>query len=55
MFVGLGPTEAPSDQQIRDMGATVLWVEYGTWQELDRRSHILCDDARLVEIAQPAP
>jgi hypothetical protein len=50
MFVGLGPTETPSDQQIREMGATVLWVEYGTWQEFDRRSHALCDNPRPVEV-----
>lgn len=61
MFVGLGPTETPSDEQARDAGIPVLWVEYGTWQEFDRRSHNLCDNPRPVMTqspvvrAQPAP
>jgi hypothetical protein len=50
MFVALGPTETPSDQQIREMGSAVLWVEYGTWQEFDRRSHALCDNPRPVQV-----
>jgi hypothetical protein len=50
MFVGLGPTETPSDEQARAMGLPVLWVEYGTWQDLDRRSHALCDNPRPVAV-----
>jgi hypothetical protein len=43
-FVGLGPTETPTDEQCRQMGLPVLWVEYGTYQEFDRRSHVLLGD-----------
>lgn len=43
MFIGLGPTETPSDEQAQKMGLPVLWVELGTWQDMDRRSHNLCD------------
>lgn len=50
MFVGLGPTEAPSDAQIREMGAVVQWVERGTWDALDMRSHALCDNPRPVTV-----
>jgi hypothetical protein len=53
MFVGLGPTETPSDEQARQAGIPVLWVEYGTWQELDRRSHALCDNPRPVVTQSP--
>lgn len=48
MFVGLGPTETPTDEQARSMGMVVLWVEYVTWQELDRRSRALCESPRSV-------
>jgi D-alanyl-D-alanine carboxypeptidase len=48
MFIGLGPTESPSDEQAAKMGLPVLWVEYGTWQDMDRRSHNLCDNPRPV-------
>lgn len=50
MFIGLGPTESPTTEQIEDMGAVCLWVEPGTWMELDRRSHALCDNPRPIEI-----
>jgi hypothetical protein len=53
MFVGLGPTETPTDEQARQAGIPVLWVEYGTWQELDRRSHALCDNPRPVVTQSP--
>lgn len=53
MFVGLGPTETPTDKQAHDMGLPVMWVEYGTWQELDRRSHALCDNPRPVKLTNP--
>ena len=43
-FVGLGRTETPSDQQAKDMGLPVLWVEYATYQEFDRRSHVMLGD-----------
>lgn len=43
-FVGLGRTETPSDEQAAKMGLPVLWVEYGTWQEYDRRSHVMLGD-----------
>jgi len=51
MFVGLGPTETPTDEQAQKMGLPVLWVEYGTWQDLDRRSHALCD--RPMQVVMP--
>lgn len=43
-FVGLGRTETPSDEQARQLGIPVLWVEYGTFQEFDRRSHVMLGD-----------
>lgn len=43
-FVGLGRSETPSDEQIRAGGGTVQWVEWGTWQEFDRRSHVMLGD-----------
>lgn len=43
MFVALGQSETPTDEQLARMGVPVLWVEHGTWQEFDRRSHALCD------------
>jgi hypothetical protein len=56
MFVGLGPTETPSDEQARAAGIPVMWVEYGTWQDLDRRSHNLCDRPAQVAVQNwPAP
>ena len=53
MFVGLGPTETPSDDQAHEAGIAVLWVEYATYQELDRRSHALCDNPRPVVTQSP--
>lgn len=55
MFVGLGPTETPSDEQARAAGIPVMWVEFGTWQDLDRRSHALCDRPMPVQWNGPAP
>lgn len=56
MFVGLGPTETPSDEQARAAGIPVMWVEFGTWQDLDRRSHALCDRPMNVNwIGGPPP
>lgn len=43
-FVGLGPTETPSDKQAAEMGIPVMWVEYGTYKEFDRRSHVMLGD-----------
>lgn len=43
-FVGLGRTETPTDEQARQMGLPVVWVEYGTYQEFDRRSHVMLGD-----------
>ena len=43
-FVGLGPTETPTDEQAAKLGIPVMWVEYGTWQEYDRRSHVMLGD-----------
>lgn len=43
-FVGLGRTETPTDEQAKEMGIPVLWVEYSTYQEFDRRSHVLLGD-----------
>jgi hypothetical protein len=50
MFIGLGPTETPSDEQAKQMGLPVLWVEYGTWRDIDARSHALCDTPRPVAV-----
>lgn len=56
MFVALGASETPSDEQLARMGVPVLWVEYGTWQEFDRRSHALCDRPMNVNwIGGPPP
>jgi hypothetical protein len=51
-FVGLGRTETPTDQQAQEMGVPVLWVEYGTYQEFDRRSHVMLGDLRTPQPAQ---
>lgn len=53
MFIGLGPTETPSDEQAAKMGLPVLWVEFSTWQDMDRRSHNLCDNPRPVVTQSP--
>lgn len=52
-FIGLGPTETPTDEQAKQAGIPVLWVEYGTYQELDRRSHAVCDNPRPVVTQSP--
>jgi hypothetical protein len=52
-FVGLGRTETPSDEEARKQGIPVIWVEYGTWLEFDRRSHVLLGDDR--KAASPNP
>jgi hypothetical protein len=56
-FVGLGRTETPTDQQAKEMGLPVLWVEYGTYQEFDRRSHVMLGDGppRVNKIDTPSP
>jgi len=46
MFIALGPTETPTDEQAKAMGIPVLWVEYDTWRSMDRRSENLCGSAR---------
>jgi hypothetical protein len=50
MFIGLGPTEAPTVDQVREMGGLVQWVEPGTWEAMDERSHNLCDNPRPVAV-----
>lgn len=55
MFVALGQSETPTDEQLARMGVPVLWVEHGTWQEFDRRSHALCDRPMPVSWNGPAP
>ena len=49
-FIGLGALETPSDEQARAMGMPIMWVEYGTWQDLDRRSRIICENPRGVNV-----
>lgn len=53
MFIGLGPTETPSDEQARQMGLPIMWVELATWQDMDRRSHNLCD--RPMQVVTQSP
>lgn len=53
MFVGLGASEQASAAAAIAAGATVQWVELGTWNDLDRRSHNLCDVPRHV-VVDPA-
>lgn len=48
MFIGLGAGEAKSADGEIKRGAIVQWVERGTWEALDRRSHNLCDNPRPV-------
>lgn len=56
MFVGLGsPREIQDAQRAMAAGAPSQWVERLTWQELDKRSHALCDNPRPVAVnSQPA-
>jgi hypothetical protein len=43
-FVALGRTETPTDEQAQRAGIPVVWVDYGTYQEFDRRSHVMLGD-----------
>jgi D-alanyl-D-alanine carboxypeptidase-like protein len=52
-FVGLGRTETPTDEQAARMGLPVLWVEYSTYQEFDRRSHAVLDRAQPTSPPNP--
>jgi hypothetical protein len=54
-FVGLGRTETPTDEQARQMGMPVVWVEYGTYQEFDRRSHVMLGSRPAGSLAQNGP
>jgi hypothetical protein len=54
-FVGLGRTETPTDEQARQMGVPVFWVEYGTYQEFDRRSHVMLGSRPAGSLAQNGP
>lgn len=53
IFVGLGATEIQSAESEIARGAAVQWVGRATWDELDRRSHALCDLPRPVTITAP--
>lgn len=54
-FVALGRTETPSDEEAKRQGLPVIWVEWGTWQEFDRRSHVMLGDDRKVATPHPNP
>lgn len=52
MFVGLGsPGEVADAKRAISAGAPYQWVERFTWNELDKRSHALCDNPRPVAVA----
>jgi hypothetical protein len=53
-FVGLGRSEMPSDEQAKNAGIPVMWVEWSTFQEFDRRSHIMLGDIQPQPQQQPA-
>jgi hypothetical protein len=54
MFVGLVGDEAAGAQQLADKGhAALLWVTEATWNDLDRRSHNLCDSPQKVQNVTP--
>lgn len=53
-FVGLGRTETPTDEQAKELGIPVLWVEYATYQEFDRRSHVMLGDQSPNPTTPPA-
>jgi len=56
MFVGLGtPGEVTAADRAVAAGLRELWVEKATWDELDRRSHALCDNPRPVVVSDSAP
>jgi hypothetical protein len=51
IFVGLGsPGERKAADDAIKAGAAVQWVEAWTWNELDKRSHALCDNPRPVAV-----
>jgi hypothetical protein len=55
MFVGLGPSEAPTTEEIEQMGGLVQWVEPHTWMDIDQRSRNLCASPRpVVTVNSPA-
>lgn len=54
MFVGLTPDEAKSADANIAKGAVEQWVNRATWDELDRRSHQLCDNPRPVKVVDGA-
>lgn len=51
MFVGLGSQgEKDSADAAIEAGAVVQWVQAWTWNELDKRSHAVCDNPRPVSL-----
>jgi hypothetical protein len=55
IFVGLStPGEIGSAEGEIKRGAICQWVELGTWLDLDRRSHALCDNPRPVYNVMPS-
>lgn len=54
IFVGLGAGEVTSADAEIAKGARCQWVGKPTWDELDRRSHALCDNPRPVVVAATA-
>lgn len=50
MFVGLADGEVEAADGNIAKGALVQWVNRATWDELDRRSHALCDNPRPVSV-----
>jgi hypothetical protein len=48
-LVGLTAGEARSADGEIARGATCQWVEWRTWEDLDRRSHAVCDNPRPVK------
>lgn len=53
IFVGLGTEqERQSAEAAIAAGAICQWVNPATWNELDRRSHALCDNPRPVAVTQ---
>ena len=55
MFVGLGSAGEVADaKRAISAGAPYQWVERFTWNELDKRSHALCDSPRPVAVINPA-
>lgn len=55
IFMGLGTTgEIQSAEVAIAAGATLQWVELGTWNALDRISHQLCDPHPTTVALDPA-